>query len=121
MVNLHWAIYISNTPSKQNALTSKEHVPRRKYTEDNNEVKVLRGLNYEEILQALKLQPLEKNNLVLTYKILNNHIELEAAQLLTFFRRPGLRRSSFRLLHQTGRTRNRRNSFACTIVIFWSR
>ncbi len=68
-------------------------------------VKGLRGLNYEERLQALKLQPLEKrrlrNYMVLTHKILYNHIDLEATQLFKFSRRPGLRKSSIRLLHQS--------------------
>ncbi len=45
-------------------------------------VKGLRGLTYEERLQALKLQPLGKkrlrNDLVLTHKILYNHIDLDA-------------------------------------------
>ncbi len=50
-------------------------------------MKVLRGLNYEEILQALKLQPHEKNDLVLTYKILYNQIDLEAAQLFNCFQK----------------------------------
>ncbi len=49
-------------------------------------VKGLRGLTYEERLQDLKLQPLGKrrlrNNLVLTHKILHNHIDLDATQLL---------------------------------------
>ncbi len=75
-------------------------------------VKGLRGLTYEERLQTLKLQPLEKirlrNDLVLTHKILYNHIDLDATQLFKFSRRPGLRRSSIRLFHQTGRTRRRR-------------
>ncbi len=56
----------------------------------------LRDLNYEERLKALKLQFLEKrrirNNLVLTHKIIYNHIYLEATQLLKFSRRPGLRK-----------------------------
>ncbi len=42
-------------------------------------VKGLRGLTYEELLQALKLQPLGKrrlrNDLVLPHKILRNHID----------------------------------------------
>ncbi len=80
-------------------------------------VKGLRGLTYEERLQALKLQPPGKrrlrNDLVLAHKILYNHIYPDAAQLFKFARRPGLRRSSIKLLHQAGRTRRRRNSFAC--------
>ncbi len=76
-------------------------------------------------LQALKLQPLGKrrlrNDLVLTHKILYNNIDLDATQLFKFSRRPGLRRSSIRLLHQTGRTRRRRNSFACRVVKNWNR
>ncbi len=88
-------------------------------------VKSLGGLTYEEQLQTLKLQPLGKrrlrNDLVLTHKILHNHIDQDATQLLKFSRRPGLRRSSIRLLHQTGRTRRRRNSFACRVVNNWNR
>ncbi len=83
------------------------------------------GLTYEERLQALKLQPLGKrrlrNDLVLTHKILYNHIDLDATQLFKFSRRPGLRRSLIRLPHQTGRTRRRRNSFACRVVNNWNR
>ncbi len=60
-------------------------------------LKGFKGLAYEERLQALKLQPLGKrrlrNDLVLTHKILYNHIYLDATQLFTFSRRPGLRRS----------------------------
>ncbi len=40
---------------------------------------------------------------------------------LIYSRRPGLRRSSIRLLHKTGRTRRRRNSFACRVVKNWNR
>ncbi len=43
-------------------------------------VRGLRGLNYEEILKALKLQSLEKNK-VLTHKILFNKINLDATEL----------------------------------------
>ncbi len=50
-------------------------------------VKGLRGLTYEERLQALKLQPLgkrrQKHDLVLTRKILYNHMDLDATQLAT--------------------------------------
>ncbi len=88
-------------------------------------VKGLRGLRYEERLQALKLQPLGKrrlrNDLVLTHKIIHNYIDLDATQLFKFSRRPGLRRSSIRLLHQTWRTRRRRNRFACRFVNNWNR
>ncbi len=88
-------------------------------------VKGLRGLTYEERLQALQLQPEEKrrlrNDLVLTHKILNNHIDLDATQSFKFSRRPGLRRSSRRLLQQTGRIRRRRNSFSCRVVNNWNR
>ncbi len=83
------------------------------------------GLTYEQRLQALKLQPLGKrrlrNDLVLTHKILYNDIDMDATQLFKFSRRPGLRRSSIRLLHQTGRTRRRWNSFACRVVNNWNR
>ncbi len=88
-------------------------------------VKGLRSLTYEERLQALKLQPLGKRrlrkDLVLTHKILYNYIDLKAAQFFKFSRRPGLRRSSIRLLHQTGRTRRRRNSFVFRVVNNWNR
>ncbi len=88
-------------------------------------VKGLRGLNFEERLNALKLQLLEKirirNDLALTRRILYNQIDLEENQLFKFSRRPGLRRSSIRLLHQTGRTHRRRNSFACRVVNCWNR
>ncbi len=88
-------------------------------------VKGLRGLTYEGWLQALNLQPLWKrrlrNDLVLTHKIFYNHIDLDATQLFKFSRRSGLRRSSVRLLYQTGRTRRRRNSFACRVVNNWNR
>ncbi len=83
-------------------------------------MKGLRGLTYDERLQALKLQPLG-NDLVLTHKILYNHIDLDATQLSKFSRRPGLRRSSMRLLHQTGRTRRRRSNFACRVVYYRNR
>ncbi len=82
--------------------------------------KGLRGLTHEERLQALNQQRLEKrklrNDLFLTQKILYNHIDLEGTQLFMFSSRPRLRRASIRLLHQTGRTRRRRNSFACRVV-----
>ncbi len=41
-------------------------------------------------------------------------------KLFKFYRRPGLRRSSIRLLHQTGRIRRRRNSLACRVVNNWN-
>ncbi len=48
-------------------------------------VKGLRGVTYEERLQALKLQPLGKrmlrNDLVLPHKIRYNHIDLDVTQL----------------------------------------
>ncbi len=88
-------------------------------------VKGLSRLIYGERLQTLKLQPLGKrrlrNDLVLTHKILYNHIDLDATELCKFSRRPGLRRSSIKLLHQTGRTRSRRNRFACRVVNNWNR
>ncbi len=88
-------------------------------------MKGLRDLNYEERLKALKWQPLEKkmtkNDLVLTHKIIYNKIDLEATQLFKLSRRPGLRRSSPRLLQQTGRNGRRRNSFACRVVKYWYR
>ncbi len=56
------------------------------------------GFIYEERLQALKLQPVEKrslsNDLVLTHKMLYNHMDLDATQLFKFSRRPRLRISS---------------------------
>ncbi len=45
-------------------------------------VKGLRGLSYEERLQALKNRRLN-NDLVLTHKILYNHIDLGATQLFS--------------------------------------
>ncbi len=62
-----------------------------------------------------------RNDLVLTHKIFQNQIHLEATQLIKFLRRPGLSRSSIRLLHQTGRTRPRWNNFACRVVNKWNR
>ncbi len=71
------------------------------------------------------MQSLEKrrirNDLVLTHKIIFLQIDLEASKLLKFSRRPGLRRSSLRLLQQTGRTRRIRNNFACRVVKYWNR
>ncbi len=81
-------------------------------------MKVLRDLCYEDKLNELKLQSLEKrrirNDFVLTHMIIFNQIDLEASQLFKFFRRQGLRRSSLRLLR-------RRNSFACSVVKYWNR
>ncbi len=75
--------------------------------------------------KELKLQSLEKrrirNDLVLTHRIIYNQINLEASQLFKLSRRLGLRRPSFRLLQQTGRTRRTRNSFACRVVKYWNR
>ncbi len=86
-------------------------------------VKGRKGLTYD--FKPLNYSPLEKrrlrSDLVLTHKILYNHIDLDATQLLKFSRRPGIRRSSIRLLSQTGRTRRRRNSFACRVVNSWNR
>ncbi len=83
-----------------------------------------RGLTYEDRLQALKLQPIGKrrlkNDLVLSHKTHYNHIDLDATQLFKYPRRPGLRRSSIRRLHQTGRTRRRRNSFVGMVVHNWN-
>ncbi len=88
-------------------------------------MKGLRYLSDEERLRELKLQSLEKrrirNDVVLTHKIIFHQIDLEASKLFKFSRRPGLRRSSLRLLQQTGRTRRRRNSFACRVVKYWNR
>ncbi len=108
-----------------NFLYLKKHINylERIHTAATRWVKDLRGL-LEERLQALKLQPLGKrrlrNDLVLTHKILHNQINLDATQFFKFSRRRELRRSSIRLLHQTGRTRRRRNSFACRVVNNWS-
>ncbi len=97
----------SKPPKGQNHL---EGIPRAA----TRRMKGLRGLTYEERLQALKLQPQGKRglrkDLVLTHKILYDHTNLRATQLFKFSRRPGLRRSSIRLLHQTGKIRRRRNS-----------
>ncbi len=88
-------------------------------------VKGLRGLTYDERLKALMPQFLEKrrlrNDLVLTHKILYNQTDLEATHLFKYSRRPELRKSSLRLLHQTGRTRRKRNRFACRVVKHWNR
>ncbi len=59
--------------------------------------------------------------MVLTHKIMFHRIDLEASKLFKFSRRPGLRRSSLRLLQQTGRTRRKRNRFACRVVKYWNR
>ncbi len=87
-------------------------------------VKGLRGLSNEDRLKELKLQSLDKrrirDDLVLTHKIIFHQIDLEASKLFKFSRRPGLRRSSLRLLQQTRRTRRRRNSFACRVVKYWN-
>ncbi len=86
-------------------------------------MKGFRGISYDERINALKLQSLEKrsskDNLVLTQD--NIQMDLEEIQLLKFSRRPGLRRISLRLLHQTGRTRRRQSSFACRVVQHWNR
>ncbi len=81
--------------------------------------RLVKGLTYK----ALKLQFLGKrNDWVLTHKILYNQIGMKTAQLFKFFRRPGLGRSSLRLLLHTGRTRKiRRNRFACRVVKHWNR
>ncbi len=71
--------------------------------------KSLRGLNYEDKLKAQKLQSLEKRRIK---KIIYNHIDLEATQLFKLPRRRGLRRSSLRLLQQTGRIRR--------VVKYWN-
>ncbi len=77
-------------------------------------VKGLMNLSYEVRLKDPKLQYLEKrrirDDLVLTHMIMFHQIDLEASKLFKFSRRPGLRRSSLRLLQQTGRTRRRRNN-----------
>ncbi len=71
------------------------------------------------------MQSLEKrrirNELVLTHKIMFHQIDLEASKLFKFSRRPGLRKSSVRLLQQTGRTRRRRNSFARRVAKYLNR
>ncbi len=109
--HLEYAIQ-ANCPYLKKDINHLERIQRA----ETRWVKVLKSLTYEERIQALKLQPLVKrrlrNDLVLTRKILSNHIDLGATQLFKFCRRPGLRR----LLHQTGRTRRRRNSFACRVV-----
>ncbi len=87
--------------------------------------KGLRDLNYEDRFKELKLQSLEKrrirNDLVLTHKSIYNQIDLGISQLFKFSSRPGLRMPSLRLLQHAGRTRRRRNSFACKAVKYWNR
>ncbi len=79
-------------------------------------MKGLRDLNYEERLKALKLQCLEiKKVMKRDHKVIYNQIGLEATQLFKFSRRP------LRLLPHTGRTRRRRNIFACRVVKSWNR
>ncbi len=86
---------------------------------------VLRDLNYGDRLKGLKSYSLEKrrirNDLVLTHKIIYNQIDLEASQVFEFSRRPGLRRSSVKLLQQTERTHRRRNIFTCRVFKYWNR
>ncbi len=102
--HLEYAIQ-ANCPYLKNDINHLERIQRAA----TRWLKGLRGLTYEERQQALKLQPLGKrrlrNDLVLTLKILYNHKDLDATQLFKFSRRPGLRRLSIRLFHQTGRTR----------------
>ncbi len=90
--HLEYAIK-SNCPYLQKDLNHLEKIQRAA----TRWVKGLRGLTYEERLQALKLQPLRKrrlrNDLDLTHKILYNHTDLHVTQLFKFSRRPGLRRS----------------------------
>ncbi len=74
--------------------------------------------------EGSKNYPLKKrimNDFVLTPKIIFHQIGHEASKLFKFSRRPGLRRSSLRVLQQTGRTRRRRNSFACRVFNYWNR
>ncbi len=116
-----WDFLTALSPYPKKVKNHLERIPKAA----TRRVKGLRDLTYEERFQALKLQPLGKrgliNELVLTHKILYDHTNLDATQLFKFSRRPGLRRSSIRLLHQTGKIRRRRNSFACTIVNNWNR
>ncbi len=69
--------------------------------------------------------PLKKrrigNDLVLIHKIICNETDLESTQLFKSSRGQGLRMSSIRFLHQTGRTRRRRDSFACRVVKYCNR
>ncbi len=50
-----------------------------------------------------------------------NHVDLEEPQFFKFSRRPGLRRSSLRLLQLAGRIPRRRSSSAFTVVNNWNR
>ncbi len=118
--HLEYAI-LANCPYLKNDINHLEKIQRAAM----RWVKGLRNFNYEDRLKEQKLQSLEKrrirNDLVLTHKIIYNQIDLEATPLLKFSRRPGLRMSSLRLLKQTGRTRRRRNSFACRVFKCWNR
>ncbi len=103
-------------------LPQKGQISPRKNTKGSNEVG-------EKALEALimKTDPkfLEKrrirNDLVLANNILYNQIGLEVTQLFKFSRRPGLKRSSLRILQQTGRARRRRNNFAYRVGKYWNR
>ncbi len=70
-------------------------------------------------LPALEKKKL-RNDVVLTHKIFNNKIDLEATWLFKFPRRLRLKRSSLRLLYQAGRTRRSRNTFSGRGIKCWN-
>ncbi len=77
----------------------------------------LRGLIYEERLKTLKPQFLVKEEMLWSLNTRYfNQIDWEVTLLLKFSRRPGKRRSSLRLLRQTGRTRRRRTNLHTRLV-----
>ncbi len=60
------------------------------------------------------------DDLVLIHRLQYDIADLKAKGLFRFSRRPGLRRSTLRLLQQTGRTRRRANIFAYGLDKYWN-